>query len=115
MLLYSIVGFVAGILNVHLVRRIKNRLWSVPAGVALFIFLSVIASSILYGEMVKSAKAQLRIREQVGIYTDREEYISRKIAQWNGGIYSSQLVGVVSAFLYFRSMNKKRETEPERT
>lgn len=106
-------GFIFGILNIYLIGFIRNRALKILAGIALFIFLGVIASSILYGEMVKSAEAQLRIRAEVGIYLDREEYISRKIAQWNGAIYSSQLVGIVTAYFYFRLKNKKQKQETE--
>ncbi len=62
MIIYSILGIIFGVLIIFITRKISIKPLKYLAGIGLFFLFSIIASSILYGDMVKRANSLIRIR-----------------------------------------------------
>jgi membrane associated rhomboid family serine protease len=111
MIIYSILGIIFGVLIIFITRKISSKALKYLAGIGLFFFFSVIASSILYGDMVKRANSLIRIRQEIGLNVNYDRFVRDRITKWNGTIYSGEIIGMIAAYLYFR---KKRKDEAKK-
>lgn len=106
MIIYNTLGMIFGLLIIFITTKIPGKLFKYLTGAFLFMFLGVIASSILYGDMIKRANKLIEIREEVGMNVDHDRFIQDRISKWNGTIYGGELVGMIAAYFYFRKKNK---------
>jgi len=113
MIIYSTLGFIFGIIILLIARKFSNKFFKYLAGIFLFIFFGFIASIILSGEMMKSANRQYRLLREIGIYVPREQFVQEKINKWNGTIYSSEIVGIITAAIYYRKKRSKTKVCPD--
>lgn len=110
MIIYTALGIIFGVLIIFLTSKISSKVLKYIAGFMLFFFFAVIASSILYGDMVKRANSLIRIRQDIGMNVSYDRFVRDRITRWNGQIYGGEIIGMIAAYFYFR---KKRKDEAE--
>jgi len=106
MIIYSILGIIFGVLIIFITRKISSKPLKYLAGIGLFFLFGIIASSILYGDMVKRANSLIRIRQEIGLNVNYDRFVRDRITKWNGTIYSGEIIGMIAAYFYFRKKSK---------
>ena len=113
MIIYTTLGIIFGALIILVTRKISSKVPKYLAGIFLFFFFGVIASSILYGDMVKRANSLIRIRQEIGLAVNYDGFVRDRITKWNGTIYSGEIIGMIATYFYFRKKSKDEAKKQE--
>ena len=113
MIIYTTLGIIFGALIIFITRKISSKVLKYLAGIVLFLFFGVIASSVLYGDMVKRANSLIRIRQEIGLDVNYDRFVRDRITKWNGTIYSGEFFGMIAAYLYVRKKSKNEANKQD--